>query len=860
MSVTESGGEMRDGVYTGVKYLWYAIGEVDSLNSLIQSFAEAGQLSAIVSIFMIPFQFTHDTPAGVTLHNDFVTIDGYNPKNNKLFNFPYTFLAVNNCEGQEHQYLYEYFTDPETQHFTINYSYNLAATAICRPDDYKGWADNWDEGLVQFNFPVCSWDGNIYANWLAINKMAISQNYLTAGIKAVDYAVAGGAAGGAAGAIGGAAVGLFNGVTAITEQMASVFQKSLVPTQLEGQAKCPVANVKWGRVGYMFKNYGIKAQFAERIDNYFTMFGYKVNAMKVPNVTGRKAFNYVKTIDVNIVGSIPVEHMVTIKTAFDNGITFWHGDWVGDYTKDNTLGTSSASHPAYFVSAETLTTGWGIIVKTNKALQTATTGVHNFAVKVNGTTVGIAAVARNSADVTKYDVALRDKAIAAGDIVTISYLGSDILAVDGTVLAGFNDENVVNKSTVGPAVFVSAFTSTNGWLVSFKCNKPMTPLSGIYSFPVKVNGVQVKISSITLNATDHKQYDIALTDAPINTGDIVTFSWVGNNTIYAEDGSVLSTFNDKAVTNNSLVGPATIVSAASSVNGWVVSATCSKIMKAVTDYTGLTVKINGAAVVIGWVNLNANNNTILDIGLGTAIRKDDLVTVSYNGKVIQTKDGGLLSPTKFDINVTNNSTVSDVTFVSAAVSANGWYITMKCSKVMKAMSNANIILQVNSKSVAIASMSLNPTGNAAYDLALVNQIVAGQTVYMVYNDSTILAADNSVLTTFQEYVTNNSTIVCAEFVSAEVIANGWGVEFKCSKPMKTTSQTSNLTVEINGVSVGVAYVRLYELDNTKFDLGLLTKAAKRGDIVTVSYSGWNILSIDNTVLLPFTDMPVTNNM
>jgi len=68
----------------------------------------------------------------------------------------------------------------------------------------------------------------------------------------------------------------------------------------------------------------IKAQYAKRIDDYFTMFGYKVNALKVPETHSRAQWNYIQTIDVNIDGAIACEDMGKLKTIYNNGVTVWH--------------------------------------------------------------------------------------------------------------------------------------------------------------------------------------------------------------------------------------------------------------------------------------------------------------------------------------------------------------------------------------------------------------------------------------------------------------------------------------------------------------------------------------------------------
>ena len=57
--------------------------------------------------------------------------------------------------------------------------------------------------------------------------------------------------------------------------------------------------------------------------------------MKVPNMTGRESWNYVKTNNVIISGSVPVDSMDAIKNMFNKGIRFWHGDFVGDYSRSN---------------------------------------------------------------------------------------------------------------------------------------------------------------------------------------------------------------------------------------------------------------------------------------------------------------------------------------------------------------------------------------------------------------------------------------------------------------------------------------------------------------------------------------------
>ena len=81
-----------------------------------------------------------------------------------------------------------------------------------------------------------------------------------------------------------------------------------------------------GRNGFSFYKMSIKQEYAKIIDDFFSMYGYKVNEVKIPNVTGRTNWNYVKTIDANILGDIPQEDMV-ISDPIQQGDTVIHAKY-----------------------------------------------------------------------------------------------------------------------------------------------------------------------------------------------------------------------------------------------------------------------------------------------------------------------------------------------------------------------------------------------------------------------------------------------------------------------------------------------------------------------------------------------------
>ena len=84
------------------------------------------------------------------------------------------------------------------------------------------------------------------------------------------------------------------------------------------------APITSGEYGFKAQLYQVTNENIKMIDDYFSMFGYKVNIIKRPNFFGRKYWNYIKTSGCNIIGNIPQDALNVIKRMFDEGTTIWH--------------------------------------------------------------------------------------------------------------------------------------------------------------------------------------------------------------------------------------------------------------------------------------------------------------------------------------------------------------------------------------------------------------------------------------------------------------------------------------------------------------------------------------------------------
>ena len=75
-------------------------------------------------------------------------------------------------------------------------------------------------------------------------------------------------------------------------------KKKIPPVTISQTSSSEImASGNYNYLGFSFYQFCIKREFAEIIDNFFSKFGYKTLKNKVPNITGRSNWNYVKTVE-----------------------------------------------------------------------------------------------------------------------------------------------------------------------------------------------------------------------------------------------------------------------------------------------------------------------------------------------------------------------------------------------------------------------------------------------------------------------------------------------------------------------------------------------------------------------------------
>lgn len=364
--------QVINGIPTGLHY--FVVGDFTSVNFIgyITNYVQQkADPSIIQSIFIVPDDLTgyvnsssssywkfalqeggqnfapyhkldERTTGAITLKSNQISknysnINNYIPKNNKLFTFPYNYLMIDNNNGTAHEYRYEDFSYSSCEFKTIG-SITPGCSIRTYPRNYKGVTDNNSEGINAGKLPIGSWSTDTYTNWLTQNGVNV-----TTGIAAKFLEKQGAAEIAAPILLGGSIIDRYSHVpllSSISSTLSETYKHSFIPAQVGGNINAGDVTYSNGKNWFTYYKRCIKKEYAEIIDNYFTMYGYKVNILKIPNINSRQNFNYVKTIGCNIEANIPQEDLQEIKSLFNNGLTIWHNTstFLNYDTQNNIIG------------------------------------------------------------------------------------------------------------------------------------------------------------------------------------------------------------------------------------------------------------------------------------------------------------------------------------------------------------------------------------------------------------------------------------------------------------------------------------------------------------------------------------------
>lgn len=355
------------GVFSGANFLLFRTTE--SASKFIQAMADISHALDVIGVTMMPkvianieygtgwttgdlgnqtgieFKVLANTATPKEIRNDITltspsNIDGYIPRNRKVFCYPYNALTISNNAGIQAEFRYEDFIN-NTPIFSLISVPSPNSSCWLYPNNYKkynGAKSGYNWGIPVSKYPTGSYRNDMYTNYITQNGVNLFGMQITS---PTAHAISGSLQ-----ALTSALFKNYEGIGSGIGQMFGAVQEqykaSMIPNQIGGEVNSADIQYAFKKMSPTYYKMTIKREYAEIIDDYFQKFGYKINRIKLPNQTGRENFNFVqigRTEDIaESINGVPALAMEEINNIYRNGVTIWHNHTnLGNFSVSNTI-------------------------------------------------------------------------------------------------------------------------------------------------------------------------------------------------------------------------------------------------------------------------------------------------------------------------------------------------------------------------------------------------------------------------------------------------------------------------------------------------------------------------------------------
>lgn len=197
--------------------------------------------------------------------------------------------------------------------------------------------------ITSSQLPAIPIISDAYENWIRTRQNAVNLSLISSATQTILSGMGALAMGATGNVVGGAALTLsaFQGVTGLaTNALSKRIEESTAKTA-SNNIICVSSN------GFDIYNCNFpiiiitvpNKEDMKRIDDYFQAFGYKINAIKTPNIFTREKWNFLKTNNSKVIGDCPRDYSRRIDEILNAGIRFHHGEFheIIDSSVDNNI-------------------------------------------------------------------------------------------------------------------------------------------------------------------------------------------------------------------------------------------------------------------------------------------------------------------------------------------------------------------------------------------------------------------------------------------------------------------------------------------------------------------------------------------
>ena len=270
-------------------------------------------------------------------------ISNYQVKNNKCKCYPYRYLEVNNNNGNSNIFKIEFFQKNENDkiEFWNELAFSPGVSGRVVPWGYKcsslSFDPDYNNMLELGKFPNCGWSCDEYINWLTQNAVNVPTSFV--GLASNTTSSLQSTKSEKSSFSGSEISSAFNVAGNIAGLIGQFYSASLLPNISHG-GNCGDVSFSTNTNRFDYNTYRLCDEELKQIDDYFTRFGYKINETKLPNITGRRYWNFLEIGKDECIGygTVPSKYMEEINNICRQGVTIWHEhDSIGNFNLTNSI-------------------------------------------------------------------------------------------------------------------------------------------------------------------------------------------------------------------------------------------------------------------------------------------------------------------------------------------------------------------------------------------------------------------------------------------------------------------------------------------------------------------------------------------
>lgn len=300
--------------------------DTSSVLAIINQYIDGGRESGIINAFQYP-SFMGD--ASTTTLQSFIktceinltNIDGYIPKNKKCFNYPYNFIQISNNQGNLTTFKLEDFNTANiNQSFKVYGGFVPQPSCLLVPTNYKGQNEDFESAIPLSSFPTCSIVGDVFKEYINQNRNSIDMANLSNVVGLLSNPTP---------------EGVISESINYSDRMAKMADLKNRPPQTHGKLASDNILSGTNKLTFTFYQVQCRQDLIERVDKFFSYYGYATSKFKIPILKNRNLWNYVKTQNCYLKGSIGYQFKNELEKIFDNGVFIWHTNDIGNFDVNN---------------------------------------------------------------------------------------------------------------------------------------------------------------------------------------------------------------------------------------------------------------------------------------------------------------------------------------------------------------------------------------------------------------------------------------------------------------------------------------------------------------------------------------------